>query len=271
MRQFVPMVCFTLMLLLGVTGLLAVAQPGTPKAGTEITNGLGMKLVSIPPGTFLMGSPPDEMGRFDDEVQHEVEITKGFYLGKFEVTQDEYQKIAGKNASAFKGVKLPVESVSWLEAKEFCRLLSLKEGKGGKDGKGPGGYRLPTEAEWELACRAGTKTPFHFGATYSRDRANAYDAKTNEPVAVGSLAPNAWGLHDMHGNVWEWCEDFYVDYAKTAKQDPKGPMKGNGERRVARGGGWGSDWRYCRSAARMSHVGRQHANVGFRVALDIVE
>ena len=220
----------------------------------------------------MMGSPPNEKGQFGDEVQHEVEHHEGFsiWAGSRSLRKNTGRSPA-RTPTPFKGPKLPVETVSWTEAKEFCRLLSLKEGKGGKDGKGADGYRLPTEAEWEMACRAGTKTPFHFGETISREQANFYDVKKNEPVAVGEFAANAWGLHDMHGNVGEWCEDIYIaDYVKnTTRQDPLN-VKG-GERRVVRGGGWGSDGRYCRSAARLSHEERQFQNVGIRVALPAAE
>ena len=249
------------------------APEAEPKHGAEIANSLGMKLVYIPPGKFLMGSPSEEKGRFDDEEQHEVEITRGFYLGKYEVTQEAYEKVVGKNPSAFRGPKLPVETVSWNEAKEFCRVLSMKEGRGGKDGKGADGYRLPTEAEWELACRAGTKTPYHFGKTISMAQANFYNPKKMGTVEIGKYAPNAWGLHDMHGNVWEWCEDGYGrDYAKnTAKQDPKGSLSGaSGYRRVIRGGSWGVDPTFCRSAVRGTNEGGQHHNIGFRIALSFV-
>jgi len=274
MRPRVSSARLALRLFLVVGGLFAVAQsadPGEPKAGPkagdEITNSIGMKLVYIPPGKFLMGSPEDEPGRFDDETQHEVEVVKGFYLGKYEVTQEEYQKIAEKNPSAFRGPKLPVETVGWKDAKEFCRLLSIKEGKGGKDGKGAGGYRLPTEAEWELACRAGTKTIYHFGNAISLAQANIYNAKKNGTVAVGSYAPNAWGLHDMHGNVWEWCDNFY----SPNLVDPVARIKGKTFSYVVRGGGWGNEPNYCRSAARMRQENTISGNIGFRVALNSAE
>jgi formylglycine-generating enzyme required for sulfatase activity len=279
MQPRVGKIVIACLLLLGAAWVSAAAQPvpaspeAASKAGAEIANSIGMKLVYIPPGKFMMGSPKEEKGRFDDEEQHEVEITKGFYLGKYEVTQEEYEKVTGKNPSTFKGPKLPVETVGWSAAKEFCRLLSLKEGKGGKDGRDGTGYRLPTEAEWELACRAGMKTPYHFGETISLEQANYYNPNKNGTVEVGKYAPNAWGLHDMHGNVWEWCEDPYAPdiHKNSLPQDPRGPLKGNTERRVTRGGSWGSDPSFCRSAARYGRYGTVSGNIGFRVALSFVK
>lgn len=276
MRSNLCTTCLVSLLLLNAGGLFAVAQPtepkAVPKAGAEIVNGIAMKLVYIPPGKYQMGSPKGEKGRFEDEEQHEMEVARGFYLGKYEVTQEEYQKIVGKNPSAFRGPKFPVETVGWKDAKEFCRLLSIKEGKGGKDGKGPDGYRLPAEAEWEWACRAGTKSTYHFGDTISLEQANIYNPKKSGTVAIGSYAPNGWGLHDMHGNVWEWCEDYYSpDLIKyPAKPGAIGVIKGWTYSRVVRGGGWGNDPAFCRSAARMRQENTISGNIGFRVALPCV-
>src|ERR1035441_3406412 len=171
----------------------------------DFTNSLGMKFVWIAPGNFMMGSPKEEKLRNDNETQHKVSLTKGFYRGVHLVTQEQWKEVMGNNPSFFKGEKnLPVETVSWDDCQDFIKKLREKDKKI---------YRLPTEAEWEYSCRAGTKTPFHFGETISTDQANyngnhiygngkkgVYRQKT---TPVGSFPANAWGLHDMHGNVWE--------------------------------------------------------------------
>lgn len=233
--------------------------PQLPKAaqtGAAFTNSIEMKFVYVPPGEFFMGSPEDEKGRFEDEQRKEFVIERGFYLGKYEVTQEQYANVAGKNPSVFKGAKLPVESVLWKEANEFCRLLSVQENRGGKDGRGESAYRLPSEAEWEYACRAGTSTPFHFGRTITPKDANYgyFHVKKNGTMNVGSFPANAWGLHDMHGNVWEWCEDSPPWYRFQ---------------RVLRGGSWGCEANYCRCAAREGLEKATNGNVGFRVLLPI--
>jgi|688.fasta_scaffold06594_17 formylglycine-generating enzyme required for sulfatase activity len=256
---------FVLMLILFVDQL----QAQTPK---EITNSIGMKLVLIPKGTFMMGSPESEEGRDkNDETQHEVTISKDYYLGVYEVTQAQYEKMMGKNPSYFQGAKvgnenanLPVEKISWDDAVEFCKKLSdLPEEK--KVGRV---YRLPTEAEWEYACRAGSKTAYSFDdeegllPEYGWFKRNSSD-RTH---TVGLLEPNAWGLYDMHGNVWEWCSDWYVEYPQGAVSDPTGPKEGSD--RVIRGGGWNSGAADCRSAYRGgSTPGDRFYSLGFRLAL----
>ena len=232
----------------------------------EIAPGLAMAIVWIPPGEFLMGSPATEEGRDDvAEPQPHVRISRGFWLGKYEVMQSEWEAVMGSNPSYFQSIQNPVESVSWDDCQEFLRRLG-------------GGYRLPTEAEWEYACRAGTTTAFHFGGTISPDQANydgnypygngqkgVYQAKT---ISVGTLPGNAWGLHDMHGNVWEWCHDWYAsDYdGPSPAVDPEGPAMGS--LRVVRGGSWFSEAKSCRSAIR-NWFSPQHRSyyLGFRVAL----
>ncbi|MBI4604138.1 MAG: SUMF1/EgtB/PvdO family nonheme iron enzyme [Planctomycetes bacterium] len=249
-------------------GASGTALPSAGPSGATFTNSIGMVLRRIEPGEYLMGSPPGEEGRGDDESQHRVKITRPFYLGVTEVTQAEWRAVTGTSPSRFQGDKLPVEQVSWEDAKELCRKLSEREGKR---------YRLPTEAEWEYACRAGTATPFHTGGTIGTSQAN-YDGSytygsgqkgvyREKTVAVGSFPPNAWGLHDMHGNVWEWCEDWYGAYPQGEVTDPRGPS--SGVSRVLRGGSWDSDPRNCRSANRYRiEPGFRNDGIGFRLALD---
>ena len=166
-----------------------------------------MVLVPIPAGEFTMGSPESEKDRKDNETQHLVKITKPYYLGAYEVTQEQYERVMGKNLSDSKGENKPVENVRWSEAVEFCRKLSEKEGVE---------YRLPTEAEWEYACRAGTSTAYSFGNDESQLGKYAwYRDNSISTHPVGELKPNTWGLYDMHGNVWEWCQDLYARGWKT--------------------------------------------------------
>jgi formylglycine-generating enzyme len=237
----------------------------------NFTNGLGMKFTWISPGSFMMGSPKEEEDREPngaDETQHKVTLTKGFYMGVYTVTQEQWQEVMGNNPSEFKGEKnLPVDNISWNDCQEFIKKMTKK----GKDKRV---YRLPTEAEWEYACRAGTKTPFHFGETISTEQANYCGNEVygkgkkglfrKKTTPVGTFPANAWGLHDLHGNVWQWCQDWYGDYPKNDAIDPVGPE--NGEYRVLRGGSWGDNPRYCRSAYRNWYGPVHHINVyGFRV------
>ena len=229
------------------------------------TNGIGMKFVWIPPGTFMMGSPKEEKERQPDEIQHKVTLTRGFYMGVYTVTQEQWQEIMGKNPSSFKGEKnLPVETVSWGECQEFIKKLREKDKKP---------YRLPTEAEWEFACRARTKTPFYFGETISTDQANyngevygngKKGVRRGKTTPVDTFPANAWGLHDMHGNLSQWCQDRLGDYPQKDVVDPQGPEKG--ETRVLRGGSWGFNPENCRSAYRNWNVpGTRYNGIGFRL------
>ena len=311
--------------------LLAPGQAQTRKGktlvkgwGKEITNSIGMKLVRIPAGKFKMGSPKEEQdaviadyekseGKKPSDLlleayrsegpQHEVEITKEFWLGIHEVTQKQFKAVMGYNPSFFSrdgsgqtgltysdiskpaGGKekvaantsaFPVENVSWEEAQEFCKKLSAlaQEKRRGL------AYRLPTEAEWEYSCRGGAEKyqVFHFGNSLSSKQANfdgndpyggadkdTYLARTGK---VGSYKPNRFGLKDMHGNVWEWCSDWYdiVYYGKSPLKDPPGPSEGAS--RVIRGGSWRSNGRYCRSAFRGRGTPTyRHNDVGLRVAV----
>jgi formylglycine-generating enzyme required for sulfatase activity len=237
-----------------------------------ITNSIGMKFVLIPQGSFTMGSPTEEPGRGNDEKQHEVAITKPFYLQTTEVTQSQWKKVMGDNPSKFKdcGENCPVETVSWIDANNFIEKLNQVEGINK--------YRLPTEAEWEYACRSKTATPFFTGNCISIDQANYngnYPGKNcakgeyrKKTVKVGSFQPNAWGLYDMHGNVWEWVQDWYGEYPSDSVADPKGPP--TGARRVVRGGGW-NDYAFgCRSAIRLSNSpGNCNFILGFRLARSV--
>jgi formylglycine-generating enzyme required for sulfatase activity len=271
------------------------------------TNSLGMKLQLIPKGKFLMGSLKGEEDRLDEEVAHEIEITRPFYMGKHEVTLGQFRAFVtdakyqteaekdGKGGRGFDGKEFvykpeftwknlfftqgdaqPVVVVSWNDAVAFCEWLSKKEGQR---------YRLPTEAEWEYACRAGTKTRFNTGEKEDdlKDAGNIADAALkakwkdvfwakswNDGYAftapVGVFRGNAFGLQDMHGNAWEWCSDWYAEeyYSKSPKQDPQGPA--TGKERVARGGAWSTQPKFCRSAYRDHHEPEYRSDcVGFRV------
>ncbi|MDR3342860.1 MAG: SUMF1/EgtB/PvdO family nonheme iron enzyme [Treponema sp.] len=243
--------------------------------------------VRINGGTFMMGSPASEAERHSSEVQHQVTVS-GFFMGKYEVTQKEYQAVMGSNPSEFKGDNLPVEQVSWFDAVEYCNARSRKEGltlaytiSGSGDSRtvtwnrNATGYRLPTEAEWEYACRAGTTTPFSTGSNITTNQANyhgnypyngnATGTYREKTTAVGSFAANVWGLYDMHGNVWEWCWDWYGNYGSGSQTDPVGASSGT--RRVGRGGCWGGDGLSLRSAWRSDGTPSARVSIlGFRLA-----
>jgi formylglycine-generating enzyme required for sulfatase activity len=212
-----------------------------------------MHFVPIPTGTFMMG---------EGKTAHQVTLTQSFHLGQYEVTQEHYEKVMGKNPSKFKGKQNPVEMVSWNDAVEFCRKLSELP-----DEKAAGiVYRLPTEAEWECACRAGTTTVFGFGDSDSQLDEYAWYAKNsgNTTHPVGGKKPNPWGLYDMHGNVLEWCQDWSGDYPSGAVTDPTGAVSGSD--RVFRGGSWFYHSRLCRSAYRRSRSSsNRRSDLGFRV------
>jgi formylglycine-generating enzyme required for sulfatase activity len=269
-----------------------------------------MRLVPIPAGKFTMGSPADEKDRSADEgPQHPVQITRDFHLGEKEVTQQQFKEVMGYNPSFFSrdgegkrgwlyfpsrpaGGKdkvsgstddYPVENVSWDEAAEFCRKLTELDRKEGKIGREQQ-YRLPTEAEWEYSCRGGARSyrVFHFGNSLSSAQANfddnhPYDGAgkgkgLERTTKVGSYGKNDFGLYDMHGNVWEWCQDWYdKDYYKSGPatdpwRDPPGPSKGSD--RVRRGGSWNNSGGYCRSALRDGRAPESQGQyLGFRVTL----
>jgi formylglycine-generating enzyme required for sulfatase activity len=249
--------------------------------GEDLGNGITLDMVAIPGGTFTMGSSPNEEYSFDDEYpQHQVTVPS-FFMGKYPITQAQWKEVASRtdlkvkqdldlNPAHFKdrpdSDRRPVEQVNWYDAVEFCARLSKLTGRE---------YRLPSEAEWEYACRAGTTTPFYFGETITGELAN-YDASETTPV--GQFTPNAFGLYDMHGNVWEWCADTWHDSYDGAPSDGSVWLDNNQEENidgksrfgiysVMRGGSWGNNLNLCRSAIRYDtyrRVNRYFLN-GFRV------
>jgi uncharacterized protein (TIGR02996 family) len=248
--------------------LRSLVTQGVPHPGPFLTNSFGMEFTWIWPGTFLMGSPRDELERSWHEAQHRVTLTQGFWIGTAPVTQDQWKAVTGSNPSIFRGQRdLPVVGVSWDDCQEFCTKLSQRTGWT---------CRLPTEAEWEYTCRAGTTTPFHFGATLPTSQAN-YNGNYPYPgdskgiyrqksMPVGSFPANAWGLVDVHGNVLEWCADRYGACPPSDSTDPQGAEIGR--ERVLRGGSWISGAGYCRSAFRISNAPAQRLKIyGCRVCV----
>jgi uncharacterized protein (TIGR02996 family) len=243
--------------------LRSLVSAGVKPVGPFFTNSLGMTFAWIPAGTFLMGRPESEGRSLLNIPQHKVTLTRGFYLAIYTVTQACWEAVMGNNPSRIKSKKRPVEGVSWNDSQKFLRNLSKRDGST---------YRLPTEAEWEYACRAGTTTRYYFGETLSTDQANfaahfnEYDAPTDskKTTLVGSFPPNAWGLHDMHGNIWEWCQDWYGKYRSGEAVDPQGPA--DGEDRVLRGGSHGIDAGWLTSASRFS-LSPDSDLYGFRPAM----
>jgi len=240
-------------------------------AEPTFSNSIGMKFILIPPGTFTMGSPHSEKGRYSNETQHEVTLRQAFYLQTTEVTQRQWKAVMGTNPSNFKdcGADCPAERVSWNDCQEFIRRLNQKEGTNR--------YRLPTEAEWEYACRAGTTTAFANGGITETgcDRDPNLAAMGwycgnagNKTHPVAHKNPNAWDLYNMHGNVYEWCEDWYGDYPNAHVTDPKGPSSGT--YRVLRGGSWGYGAGGCRAANRgWGGPGYRDSGGGFRLVRDL--
>ena len=239
--------------------LLAMAKTafsetqGSLELAVDLGGGVKMEMVRISAGSFLTS---DDKSAADREKHvHKVNITKPFCLGKYEVTQEQWEAVMGNNPSAFKGPKNPVEQVSWNDCRTFFDKLNEKTGEQGSE------FVLPTEAQWEYACRAGSTSKFCFGDDENQLGEYAWYGKNSggEAHPVGKKKPNAFGLYDMCGNVWEWCADYWTDYyAKSPADDPRGPTTGS--KRVNRGGGWRHDARSCRSAVRSS-------SLGFRVAL----
>jgi formylglycine-generating enzyme required for sulfatase activity len=244
----------------------------------DLGNGVTLEMVQIPGGTFMMGSPETEEGRYDRESpQHQVTVPS-FFIGKYQVTQSQYQAVMDINPSNFLGKKRPVEKVSWDDAVEFCQKLSQKTGRT---------YRLPTEAEWEYSCRAGTTTPFYFGETITTELANYRGTDLNyegtiypgnyglgqkgkyreETTPVDSFPPNTFGLYDMHGNVWEWCQDSWHDKYNDAPTNGSAWIDNN-EYKMLRGGSWHDGPRRCRCASRNYYARAYRViNVGIRVVM----
>jgi formylglycine-generating enzyme required for sulfatase activity len=236
----------------------------------DLGNGVGLEMVAIPGGTFLMGSPETEKYRVDNESpQHQVTV-KPFFMGKYTVTQKQWQAVAAlpqiiislnPDPSYYKGENRPVEQISWYEAEEFCGRLSKKTGKT---------YRLPSEAEWEYGCRAGTTTPFHFGETITNDLVN-YGISRHPTTPVGSFPPNAFGLYDMHGNISEWCADsWHYNYNGAPNDGSIWGSGGNNKCKQLRGGLWFIIPWDCRSACRYwPDADHRNHNIGFRVVCSL--
>jgi len=232
----------------------------------DFTNSVGMEFVLIPAGEFDMGSPDDEEGRFDEEGPvHRVKISKPFYLGKYVVTQRQWKEVRGKNPSQFGGCDdCPVENVSWDDLRGFIKRLNKKEGTDK--------YRLPTEAEWEYAARAGTRTRYSFGDDESMlGEYGWYDENAGEKTRpVGQKKPNPWGLYDVHGNVWEWVQDRWHENYDGAPLDGSAWESGGSGRRIQRGGGWHTSARRCRSANRIGYSPEiRFYNIGVRLVMSL--
>jgi formylglycine-generating enzyme required for sulfatase activity len=242
---------------------VALEEIRGPQPGQRLTiPDLGLTLMPISPGTFQMGSASG--GDSDERPVTRVTISRPFWLGATEVTQRQWQAVMGNNPSNFKGENLPVEQVSWNEAMEFCRKLTERERAAGRLPEGYV-YTLPTEAQWEYAARAGTTGDY--GGTGRLDDMGWYTSNSGGSTKpVGTKQANAWGLYDMHGNVWEWCLDWYGTYPGGSVTDTTGPASGSP--RVRRGGSWWGTADNCRSAVRFGHTpGNRFANLGFRPAL----
>ena len=251
-------------------GEIISRRQGQAQVMTEnLSNGVSLEMVKIPPGRFLMGSPETEVGRRDSESpQHYVDVPE-FFIGKYPVTQAQWQAVMGNNPSRFKGASRPVEKVNWNNAIEFCEKLSQKTGKK---------YSLPSESQWEYACRARTSTPFYFGETITSELVNYRGTSTyadepkgkyrKETTDVGIFPPNSFGLYDMHGNVWEWCQDVWHSNYNGAPTDGSAwETGGYNNRSPLRGGSWYGNRNKCRSASRYGSTWRDDLNIviGFRV------
>jgi len=236
-----------------LTRLANTVEGYATKPNYIVKSAFDMELIGCEPGSFIMG---------EGRNAHPVILTKGFYLGKYEVTQEQYEKVMGNNPSKFKGENLPVEEITWDDAMAFCKKLSEKE-----KGRIPVGWEftLPTESQWEYACRAGTTTKYSWGDDINSKLANYADSGLKKTRAVGSYRPNAWGFHDMHGNVIEWCQDWLGPYKKQLAVDPVGPSSGS--KRVFRGGSYGNKSSHLNHAARNMLPSNPFYSRGFRIAL----
>ena len=248
-----------------------------------LPQGVKLEMVWVKPGTFIMGSPEDELGRQEWENQHEVTLTQGYWMGKYEVTQGQYEAVMEKNPSNFKGADLPVEMMTWHDATNFCAKLTEIEKSAGRLPKGYE-YTLPTEAQWEYACRAGTTTALNSGKNLSNksecsevDEVGWYGFNSDDKShPVGQKLPNAWGLYDMYGNVFELCLDCCIYknekiITDTYEDGVKNPICTTGLNHVMRGGAWNCYASRCRSALRSyGYPDNHNNNVGFRVVLSLV-
>ena len=293
-------VIFTLAFLATVMAAHAQALPQGPYKVT-LKNGAIMEFLPVKAGTFTMGSPVTELGRFPDEVQHEVKIEQDFLMGKTEVTQLQWDALMNANPDAYNqawyhGDALPMENISWDEANEFCRRLTEQE-KNAKKIPANAVYRLPTEAEWEYVCRAGTTTSFNNGKDFLQKGANCPElaevaifrfnsggrrGRFNRSKPVGSHKPNAWGFVDMHGNVAEWCNDNYTLFTQPAPETEKKTKKSKKQeqtvvndkasQKIIRGGSFMSMPQFCRAAYRGSAEPNTRNNtIGFRVVLSTIQ
>jgi len=271
--------CPVLMYFLMIVLMAVLLPPASLSREQTYRNSIGMEFVLIPTGSFVMGSPESEKGRdgAGGEIQHTVTLTQSVFMQTTEVTVAQWQSLMGKKfIGRRKGAKdAPVTKVSWEDSQKFIKKLNAK---------GDGVYRLPTEAEWEYACRAGSRTTYSWGNTIDCSKA-MYANKTGKtdtcklyiesltltpkkPAPVKTYAPNPWGLYDMHGNVWEWCQDWFDAYHGADAKDPQGPSKGT--HRVTRGGSWSSTAHGCRSANRaFEHPYSRMPNTGFRVVREV--
>ena len=274
MKRIVSVVFITLVAFFMSLVLIHAEGEEKPKE-KKFTNSIGMEFVFIPPGAFMMGSPKDEADRDEGETLHRVTLTRGFNMGVTEVTQEQWAKVMGKNPSWFQdcGKNCPVESITWDDIQAFIqRLNEMEEGAR---------YQLPTEAEWEYASRAGSTKAYSWGDKADCSKMNygnsgsdsespchkyvrSHKLKSDSPAPVKKYPPNAWGLYDMHGNVWEWCQDWMGEYLSEPVTNPMGPSKG--EYRVGRGGAFFRKAPYCRSAVRYIFTqGYGYDCVGFRL------
>jgi len=242
-----------------------LSSPGTlsHEIALDLGNQVSLKMVLVPAGEFLMGDPKRLVGGPPSVPQHMVRISRPFYMGVYEITQEQYERLIGRNPSYLKGTERPVEQVTWFDAMSFCKKLSEATGQR---------IRLPTEAEWEYACRAGSTTLFHYGDDQKPnlrlgDYAWYEENSGHKAHRVGQKKPNGFGLYDVYGNVEEWCADWYALYQEGELTDPSGPT--SGQTRILRGGNCGHPWDSCRSARRNNNVPHYSSDyVGFRVVLD---
>jgi sulfatase modifying factor 1 len=259
----------------GSASTLSTKAAGTsnPTTGSpfDVSSAAGLEMLWVTPGTYSRGSPESEADRQangSDETLHTVTLTKGFWIGKYEVTQAQYEAVTGNAPSLFEGSSLPVEHVNWRDAMDFCDQVHLAEA-GLQRIPQSYHYRLPTEAEWEYACRAGTVSAFSFGNSLSSSQAN-FDGYVGNTTAVGTYPANPWGFHDMHGNVGEWCYDVYQEYPIDSVTDPLGMWQWRDDFifQVVRGGGWFQLPTGCRSAyRRVVWQNLKISDIGFRLCL----